>query len=105
MEPFKVDFDALPWQAALPGARHKLFRDGAHQIRLVEFTAEFIEPHWCTKGHIGMVLSGTLEIDFKGRLVSYPEGAGLFIPAGESGAHKARSATPVVRLILVEDAE
>ncbi len=98
MRPFKVDFDALEWQSSLPGARAKVHRDGSKQIRLVEFTAEFVEPQWCEKGRIGFVLSGTLEIDFRDQTILYPEGSGLFIPAGSSSAHKARSVTPVVRL-------
>ena len=55
-------------------------------------------------GHIGYVVSGGLEIDFRGKVVSYPAGSGIFIPPGSAGAHKARSVTPVVRLVLVEDA-
>ncbi|HKA46102.1 MAG TPA: hypothetical protein VKF40_29190 [Burkholderiales bacterium] len=103
MHPFKVDFDALPWQPLLPGARAKVYRDGAKQLRLVEFTSEFVEPDWCEKGHVGFVLSGVLELDFRGRVVSYTEGSGIFIPPGSSSGHKARAATPVVRLVLVED--
>ena len=103
MHPFKVDFDSLDWQSPLPGARSKVYRDGPKQLRLVEFTREFIEPHWCEKGHVGFVLSGVLEIDFRGQPISYPEGSGIFIPSGSSSAHKARSVTPVVRLVLVED--
>jgi len=100
---FKVDFDSLDWQSSLPGARSKVYRDGLKQLRLVEFTSEFIEPNWCEKGHVGLVLSGALEIDFRGEVISYPEGSGIFIPPGPSSAHKARSVTPVVRLVLVED--
>lgn len=101
--PFRVDFDALNWKSSLPGARAKVHREGSKQIRLVEFTSEFVEPHWCEKGHIGIVLSGTLEVDFAGQTIRYPEGSGIFIPSGSPSAHKARSVTPVVRLVLVED--
>ena len=104
MPPFKIDFDSLDWQSSLPGARSKVYRDGPKQLRLVEFTADFIEPHWCERGHVGLVLSGALEIDFRGEVISYPEGSGIFVPSGPSSAHKARSLTPVVRLVLVEDA-
>lgn len=104
MDPFKIDFDHLPWQDALPGARYKVHRVGARQIRLVEFTSEFAEPHWCEKGHIGMVLSGTLVIDFNGKSTSCPQGSGIFIPAGAAAAHKARAVSPVVQLVLVEEA-
>jgi quercetin dioxygenase-like cupin family protein len=104
MRSFKIDFDSLAWQSLLPGARAKVHREGEKQVRLVEFTSEFVEPQWCEKGHIGFVLSGALEVDFRGDVISYPEGSGIFIPSGSSGAHKARSVTPVVRLVLVEDA-
>jgi quercetin dioxygenase-like cupin family protein len=103
VDPCKIDFDRLPWQDALPGARYKVHREGARQMRLVEFTTEFVEPHWCEKGHIGMVLSGTLELDFQGKRIFYPEASGVFIPAGTAAAHKARAVSPVVRLVLVED--
>ena len=104
MDPFKVDFGSLQWQEPLPGLRFKVHRLGGKQLRLVELTSVFVEPQWCEKGHIGVVLDGTLEIDFRGRLVSYPEGTGIFIPPGPVSGHKARSLTPVVRLVLVEDA-
>jgi quercetin dioxygenase-like cupin family protein len=104
MEPSKVVFDSLEWQAALPGARFKVHRQGTKQMRLLEFTAEFVEPHWCEKGHIGLVLDGELEIDFRGRLERYPTGSGILIPAGPQNAHKARAVTASVLLFLVEDA-
>ena len=102
MEPYKVVFDSLEWQAPMPGTRFKVFSDGLKQLRLVEFTSEFVEPQWCEKGHIGIVLQGELEIDFHGRHVHYPEGAGIFI--SPANGHKARSVTPRVLLFLVEDA-
>lgn len=59
---------------------------------MLELTREFVEPDWCEKGHIGLVLEGALE-----------EGDGLFIPPGPEGGHKARSLTAVARPVLVED--
>jgi hypothetical protein len=96
--PFKVDFDSLAWQPSSTSARYKVHREGARQLRLVEFTSEFVEPHWCEKGHIGLVLTGTLEIDFGGQLVWYSAGSGIVISPGPSSAHKARPVTPIVRL-------
>ncbi len=103
MPPFKVDFESIGWQSQAAGMRSKAYREGLKQIRLVEFTQEFVETDWCLKGHVGLVLSGWLEIDFRGRTVAYPEGSGIFIPPGQAGAHKARSLSPVTRLVLVED--
>ena len=103
MQPYKVDFDTLEWQSPLPGARFKTYRADEKQIRLVEFTSEFVEPHWCERGHIGLVLEGILEVDFRGQVITYRKGDGLFIPPGAPSGHKARSVTPLVRLVLVEN--
>ena len=100
----RIDFDALPWESTVPGARFKVHREGGKQIRLLEFTEGFVEPHWCEKGHIGYVLEGTLEVDYRGRCVRYPAGSGLFILGGPQSGHKATSLTPLVRILLVEDA-
>lgn len=103
---FKLDFSALDWTVAAPGARYKAFEREARRMRLVEFTREFVEPDWCCKGHVGQVLEGELEIDFDGTVQHYAAGDGVFIPAGESSKHKhKRSITPRVLLFLVEDIE
>ncbi len=101
MNQYRVLFDELEWQDGIRGARFKVHREGSKQIRLLEFTSEFVELEWCTKGHTGLVLKGELEIDFCGKLVRFPEGSGLFIPAGEK--HKGRPITSSVLLFLVED--
>jgi quercetin dioxygenase-like cupin family protein len=103
MEQHRVLFDFLEWQSSIHGARFKAFRSGTKQLRLVEFTNEFVEPDWCEKGHIGFVIQGELEIDFHGRLVLYSEGSGIFIPSGAASRHKGRSVTPKVLLFLVEE--
>ncbi len=98
-----INFNAIPWQSTLSGARSKTFQQDGKQLRIVEFTDEFVESDWCINGHVGYVLEGTLEIDFNGRLVIYPKGSGIFIPAGAENAHKARAITPVAQLVLVEE--
>lgn len=103
VEPYRVVFDSVEWQAPMRGARFKVVPIGPRRIRLVEFTNEFEEPQWCERGHVGLVLQGELEIDFQGGIVRYPEGTGIAIPAGPSHGHKARSVTPLSRLFLVED--
>ena len=60
MEPYKEEFDSLPWEAPMAGVRVKVFRDGQRQMRIAEFSSEFVEPHWCEKSHIGFVLQGEL---------------------------------------------
>jgi len=103
MSPFKVDFDSMEWQSNRHGARFKLYCEDSRQLRLVEFTSGETAPEWCSQGHIGFVLSGALEIDIGGKVVSYAEGDGIFIPSGQASAHRACSITPGTRLVMVED--
>ncbi len=101
MLPFKIDFAGMEWESPIFGARFKSYDADGKQLRLLELSEDFIEHDWCEKGHIGLVLDGALEVDYHGQSVNYKKGDGLFIPQGH--AHKARSLTPVVRLILVEE--
>jgi quercetin dioxygenase-like cupin family protein len=101
MYPYRIDFESLEWNSPAAGVRVKVHQQDGRQIRLVEFTSEFVEADWCTKGHIGYVLSGRLEIDFNGNTVEFGPGDGLFVAAGHN--HKARVLTDVARLVLVED--
>ena len=101
MEACRVLFESLEWQSAAPGLRFKVARNGDKQMRLLEHSQEFVEPDWCVKAHSGLVLEGELEVDFQGRIMRFPEGSGLFIPAGEK--HKGRPITSSVLIFLVED--
>ena len=101
MEHNRILFESMEWQDIAPGLRVKIFRSGNRQMRLLEHAQAFVEPDWCVKAHTGLVLKGELEVDFQGRLVHFPEGSGLLIPAGEK--HKGRPITPSVLLFLVED--
>ena len=74
------------------------------KLRLVEFDKEFVEPDWCTKGHIGYILEGQIEIDFDGKVIIFGPGDGVFIQAGEEHKHKGKVLTDTVKVILVEDA-
>jgi len=103
MEQYRVLFDEMEWQNGIHGVRFKAFRSGTKQLRLLEFTSEFVEPDWCEKGHVGFVVQGELEIDFHGHFVRYPEGSGINIPSGPTSGHKARSIPAVTQLFLVEE--
>ena len=103
MEKCKIHFEELPWQSPMVGARFKAYDQEGKRLRLVEFTNEFVEPEWCTNGHIGYVLEGEMEINFDGDVVHFGQGDGLFIPKGENSKHIAKILTEKVKLILVED--
>jgi quercetin dioxygenase-like cupin family protein len=104
MEQYKIDFESMSWEIPADGVRFKSYQQEGRKLRLVEFTKEFVEPDWCTKGHIGYVLEGKMEIDFDGRKSVFSPSDGIFIPAGEEHKHKGKVLTDVVKVILVEDA-
>jgi hypothetical protein len=102
-EQHKGSFDSLGWPNWEGGSRVKYLQSGNKNLRLQEFTTEFIDPTWCEKMHVGFVVRGELEIDFYGRLVRYPEGSEINISAGSANRHKGHSIMPTVLLFLVED--
>lgn len=101
MEQYKIDFESMEWEVPARGARFKAYEQDGRKLRLVEFGKEFVEPG-CTKGHIGFILEGQIEIDFNGNVIVFGQGDGLFIPAGEKHRHKARVITDKVKIILME---
>ena len=103
MEQYRIDFSTIEWQTPAAGIAVKAHERGGKRLRLAEFTKEFEEADWCTKGHIGCILEGQLEIDFDGNVILFGPGDGLFIPRGEEHKHKGRPLTDTVRVILVED--
>jgi quercetin dioxygenase-like cupin family protein len=98
----KVDFEAIPWENPVRGARAKVMGHGGRRLRLVEYTPA-MEPHWCEKGHIGYVLKGRFEIQFDDETLVYETGDGVFIPSGRQHRHMGKALTDVVRCVFVED--
>lgn len=103
MEQCKIDFASIPWEIPAEGVRFKAYKQNGKQVRLVEFTDEFVETDWCKKGHIVYILEGQLEVNFNGTVVVFNAGDGLFIPAGEKNKHMGKALTKVVKMIFVED--
>jgi len=103
MRQYRVDFESIPWDQPAPGVRCKSYEQNGRKLRLARFTRDFVEPDWCTKGHIGYVLEGEMELDVHGTVVTVRAGDGLFIPPGSEHGHKARVLTDVASIILVED--
>jgi quercetin dioxygenase-like cupin family protein len=104
MNQYRIDFQSTEWQVPADGVRFKAYEQDGKKLRLAEFSKEFVEPDWCTKGHIGYILEGQIEIDFDGKTIVFGPGDGIFIPAGKEHKHKGTVLTDTVKIILVEDA-
>lgn len=103
MERYRIDFESMAWEVSAKGVRFKAYEQDGRKLRLVEFAKEFVEPDWCSKGHIGYILEGEMEIDFDGHIIIFKAGDGIFIPAGQEHKHKGRVLTDTVKAILAEE--
>jgi len=72
----RLAFAEGAWTAAAPGARFITFERHGKRLRLLELSREFVEADWCRKGHWGIVLAGTVELDFAGRIERLQQGDG-----------------------------
>lgn len=100
---YKIDFQSIQWETPAAGVRFKAYEQGGKKLRLVEFSKKFVEPDWCTNGHIGFVLEGQIEINFDGKKEVFGPGDGIFIPVGKKHKHKATVLTDTAKVVLAED--
>lgn len=104
MHTYRVDFHLLPWEEPIPGVRHQFLDQKGKRLRLVEYTRE-MKPHWCTRGHVGIILEGRFEIRFADSVGVFNPGDGVFIPSGEEHRHMAVALTERVRALFVEESQ
>jgi hypothetical protein len=94
-----LPFTTIPWesQAAVkePGrsgvACVKTVRLGDMRLRKIEFTPGYCADEWCSKGHVGFVLSGSLSITLEnGYLFEVPAGDSFHV-GDDREPHRAQS--------------
>ena len=99
---YQVMFDRLPWEEPMVGVRHKIYKHGDRQLRLVEYSRN-MPLHWCEKGHYGYILEGKFEIEYQNEKIIFQTGDGVFIPEGEEHKHRAKVLSEFVKVIFIED--
>lgn len=99
----RVRFDDLPWTAGAPGLREKAVERGGHRVRLVELSDGYAESDWCTKGHVGVVREGVLEVARGPAVARYETGDVFILAPGVDDRHRARARSARVVVLLVED--
>lgn len=74
---------------------------GPIRVRMVEYSPGYLADHWCSKGHILLVLDGTLETELAdGRHVTLTQGMSYQV-ADAAEAHRSATATGA-RLFIVD---
>jgi hypothetical protein len=99
---YKIDFSALNSEIPMPGVSNKSTKLLDKKIRLVEYTQD-MPQHWCSKGHIGYMIEGEMEIEFETGKIIFNKGDGLFIPDGDEHKHKAKLLSKKAVLFFVEN--
>lgn len=101
MTDYRIVFDKLDWESPIPGVRHKVAMTGGRKLRFVEYSSE-MDPHWCSRGHTGIILEGKMEIEFDSVTLVFETGDGVFIPDGEAHRHRATVLSDLVTALFVE---
>lgn len=104
-----IPFGTTDW-SAVPPTEHPgetgmaLWRTrqfGPIRVRMVEYSPGYLADHWCSKGHILLVLDGTLDTELAdGRRVTLTPGMSYQV-ADEAEAHRSTTATGA-KLFIVD---
>jgi len=96
-----VDFQTCDW-ASVPETEHaaetgcaywKTQLYGDVRVRMVRYSAGYLADHWCRRGHVLLVLTGTLITDLgDGRTMTLQAGQSYTV-ADDASSHRSRSAT------------
>lgn len=74
---------------------------GEIRVRMVEYTPEYLADHWCSKGHILLVLEGELVTELAdGRTFTLSAGQSYQVADGAE-PHRSRTATGA-KLFIVD---
>jgi quercetin dioxygenase-like cupin family protein len=90
---------AVDWSrisaARTPGAsgaaRIRALQTNDVQLRVVDYESGYLADHWCSKGHILYVISGSLTIEHEDGHESYELFTGMSWQTGEGSPHRVRS--------------
>lgn len=94
-------FTTTDWAAVAPtqhsgetgGATWRTQQIGDTRIRQVEYSPGYLADHWCTRGHVLLVLEGSLETELDdGRRVTLEAGQSYQVGTGME-AHRSSTAT------------
>jgi quercetin dioxygenase-like cupin family protein len=87
----RIAFPGMEWMAGShPLERKKNLPESP--AAMIRFAPGFADPNWCGRAHVGLVLSGTLTMEFEEGAESYREGEAFVLTAGTR--HRAANRGP-----------
>ena len=104
-QPFATtDWDALPSTVHVGTTGEATWRTvtaGGIRTRMVEYSAGYLADHWCSRGHVLLVLEGTLRTELDdGRVLSLTAGQSYTVST-DMEAHRSSTQTGA-RLFIVD---
>ena len=99
-----IDWNAMP-SKVVPGAAGEAyirsFEIGNLRVRMVEYTPGYSADHWCSRGHVALVLDGELTMQLEdGRTFIMKPGCSFQV-GGDMEQH--RSATQIGAILFILD--
>ncbi len=95
----KLPFSTTDW-SAVPATEHpgatgmaiwRTVEAGHARVRMVEYSPGYLADHWCSRGHIILVLDGELVTELQdGRVVTLTPGMGYQV-ANDDVPHRSRT--------------
>ena len=99
-----IDFGSLEWADEGLGIRARAAQAAGSRWAIVEYGPGAERDEWCTDGHRGYVLEGTIEyeLDDGSPSLAFRQGQGFVLAAGTG--HRGRNQSgAVTRLFLIDD--
>ena len=104
-----IPFAAIDWRAAASEkhegetgvAEWKTGTAGGIRVRMVEYSKGYASDHWCSKGHVILVLEGELVMELGDGTVARL-GSGMSCVVGDDEAPHRASAPSGAKLFIVD---
>lgn len=99
MKILDVPFNTIDWSTITPTvhlgvtgeAYWRTFEEGNIRVRMVEYTSGYLADHWCSRGHVLLVLEGELVTELEdGRKFTLSQGMSYQV-ADEVNPHRSFS--------------
>ena len=98
-----VNWDDIPeteHQGETGAAYWKTQQYDGVRVRMVRYTPGYLADHWCKRGHVLLVLTGTLETELEGQsTVTLSQGM-MYAVADDASSHRSRTATGATLFIV-----